>query len=192
LLKWAEDKNGDGGIRAPKLRKVIELITKKIPPNEKYLIFSNYKTALDLTQCAIEAFTTDSVLMINGDVVGQERNAAITEFKNNSDIRGMLLTYGVGSEGINFTCANHVIFLEPWWSHAVHHQAYSRAHRIGQTRHVHTYYIIVKDSIEEVIQEVCNKKIKEIKDFFGDENDISSSKGISVEAIKTIAGVRRA
>ena len=44
---------------------------------------------------------------------------------------------------------------DPWWNPAIEDQAFDRAHRLGQTRDVHIYKLMVPDTVEERILEVC-------------------------------------
>lgn len=184
-LEWACDVQGPGGVGAVKIQKVLELI-KKIPKDEKYLVFSQYKTSLDVLLAGIESRTRDNAVFMNGEMSGMERNATISQFKSDPDTRGLLMTYGVGSEGINLTCACHVILLEPWWSNAVHFQAFSRSLRMGQKKHVNIYYMVVTDTIEESILDVCNEKIEEAAEFLSDDGADSIAKGLSKELLNRI------
>ncbi|MBS6762220.1 MAG: DEAD/DEAH box helicase [Clostridium sp.] len=60
---------------------------------------------------------------------------------------------------LNLTGADVVIHYDPWWNLAVQNQATDRAHRIGQTKKVTVYKLIVKHTIEEKIQKLQEAKM---------------------------------
>ena len=62
-----------------------------------------------------------------------------------------LISLRAGGLGLNLTAADYVIHMDPWWNPAVEDQATDRAHRIGQTRPVTLYRLIVRNTIEERI-----------------------------------------
>ena len=63
-----------------------------------------------------------------------------------------------GGLGLNLTAAEYVFLLDPWWNPAVEAQAIDRSHRIGQTRHVFAYRLICRDTVEEKILELQQRK----------------------------------
>ena len=63
-----------------------------------------------------------------------------------------------GGTGLNLTGADVVIHFDPWWNVAAQNQATDRAHRIGQTKTVTVYKLIIKNTIEEKIQQMQEKK----------------------------------
>ena len=65
-----------------------------------------------------------------------------------------------GGQGLNLTAADYVIHMDPWWNPAVEDQASDRAHRIGQTRPVTIYRLVMRDSIEEKIVDLHAHKRK--------------------------------
>ena len=69
-----------------------------------------------------------------------------------------VLPLRAGGEGLNLQQANRIFVLEPWWNPAVENQAIQRAHRIGQTRVVRATRFVTKDSIEERMFELQEKK----------------------------------
>jgi len=69
-----------------------------------------------------------------------------------------LISLKTGGFGLNLTAADYVIHMDPWWNPAVEDQASDRAHRIGQTRLVTVYRLVVKNSIEEKIIKLHKEK----------------------------------
>ena len=80
-----------------------------------------------------------------------------------------LLSLKAGGVGINLTAADYVIHFDPWWNPAAEAQAVDRSHRIGQTRKVTAYRLIVKDSIEEKILALQEKKRALVSELITEE-----------------------
>ena len=72
--------------------------------------------------------------------------------------------------GLNLTAADYVYLIDPWWNPAVEQQAIDRTHRIGQTKKVFAYKMICKDSVEEKIIKLQEKKKSLSKELVGEEN----------------------
>ncbi len=158
LGKWCHDKNGEAGIRSAKITEIINIL-KRIKKPQKVIIFSMFVSCLDLLADAIETFIPDmGVVQIDGDTDGPDRDLLIKQLNRDKNTRVGMFTYKVGSEGLNLTCATHVIPIEPWWTPVVPNQAKSRAWRKGQTEEVHIHNIIIQESIEERVVEICNEK----------------------------------
>ena len=67
--------------------------------------------------------------------------------------------------GLNLTQADYVFIIDPWWNPAAEEQAVDRAHRIGQTQDVNVYQIVAKDTIEERILKLQEKKNELARQF---------------------------
>ena len=81
----------------------------------------------------------------------------VEEF-NENNVPVFLISLKAGGTGLNLTGADIVLHYDPWWNVAVQNQATDRAHRIGQSRNVTVYKIIVKNSVEEKIQDMQKLK----------------------------------
>ena len=114
-------------------------------------------------------------IKFDGELKGNMRGTHIKKFKENPDIHALLFTYKVGGYGLNLPEANHIIRLELWWNPSITKQADGRAWRLGQTKTVKTYTILVQQSIEQRVLEICENKKKL-------ESDILNS--VSYEEIK--------
>lgn len=69
-----------------------------------------------------------------------------------------LISLKAGGVGLNLTAADYVFILDPWWNPAAEAQAVDRAHRIGQTRNVFAYRLIARDTVEERVLELQQRK----------------------------------
>ena len=189
LGKWIKDKHGTAGIYSSKITEVIEIINE-IPDGEKVLVFSSFTSALDLIGCAIkERLPHIKFLHLDGDTKNLDRELILKRFKTEIDMKCLLLTYKVGSEGLNLIEANHIIRVEPWWTDSVHDQADSRSHRIGQEKEVTVYCIYTKNTVEERVIEICKRKGEMISEMLdGTYQQLSLNKGLNIDVIKLIIG----
>ena len=76
-----------------------------------------------------------------------------------------LISLKAGNTGLTLTAADYVFLFDPWWNTAVQEQAIDRTHRIGQTKNVFAYKMICKDTIEEKIIKLQEKKKKLSEDL---------------------------
>ena len=142
----------------------IETLLKEIKkideenPDHKILVFSQFIRMLDLIEFRLKQEYVACV-KLTGSLTIQQRNNIITDFTvNDEGTKVLLISTKAGGEGLNLQRANHVFVMDPWWNPAVEFQAIQRAHRIGQTRPVIAQRFIVKNTIEEKIIELQNKK----------------------------------
>ena len=82
----------------------------------------------------------------------------VERFQTDPDCPIFLISLKAGGLGLNLTAAEYVYLLDPWWNPAVEAQAIDRSHRIGQTQHVFAYRLICRDTVEEKILELQQKK----------------------------------
>ena len=97
---------------------------------------------------------------LTGSTKVEERIELVEEFNQNPDIKVFLISLKAGGTGLNLTGADMVIHYDPWWNISTENQATDRAYRIGQERNVQVYKLITKNSIEEKIYELQQKKSK--------------------------------
>jgi len=183
MAEWCLDKDSTAGTGSSKLQKVVEIVNG-VPTGEKVVIFSNFVALMDLGEAALIYDTDYPVFMMEGSMDSETRDEQLSDFKAHNGTAVLFVNYKVGAEGLNITEANHVICLEPWWNYATHAQAESRCWRIGQTKTVHVYDILVRDSIESRILEICTKKRAVAENFLG-QNDslVSDTTRLSLDMI---------
>lgn len=139
-----------------KIDELINSAKKIIQNNHKILIFTSFKTALEivasnLTKEGITSYTID------GSVPSKKRMELVDKF-NSDNTNVFLIMLKAGGTGLNLTSADVVIHLDLWWNPQVENQATDRAHRIGQLKNVEVIKLICKGTIEERIIELQNKK----------------------------------
>ena len=89
---------------------------------------------------------------------------------NTNDVPVFLISLKAGGTGLNLTGADMVIHYDPWWNVAAQNQATDRAHRIGQTKIVTVYKLIVKGTIEEKIVKMQQDKADLANEILSGEN----------------------
>lgn len=99
-------------------------------------------------------------LKLTGQTKVGERIKLVDEFNTNKDIKVFLISLKAGGTGLNLTGADMVIHYDPWWNLSAENQATDRTYRIGQRKNVQVYKLITKNSIEEKIYELQQKKAK--------------------------------
>jgi len=104
-----------------------------------------------------------------------DRGAVVNRFQTNPDIPVFLVSLKAGGTGLNLTGADTVVHFDPWWNPAVEDQATDRTHRIGQTRVVTSYKLITRDTVEEKILILQNRKREVIQATIGGEEQFAAS-----------------
>jgi SNF2 family DNA or RNA helicase len=143
-----------------------DMLDDLVSEGRKVLIFSQFVQSLNIIKEEIEQRKLP-FSYIDGST--KNRGAEIDKFQNNPDINIFLLSLKAGGVGINLTSADCVILFDPWWNPALEAQAVDRAHRIGQTKKVTAFRMIVKDTIEEKILALQDKKRTLVNDLITEE-----------------------
>jgi len=129
-----------------------------ILPKHKALVFSQFSTMLDLLaeecdKAGIKYYHFD------GQTPPAKRTEMVNAFQQEGNEVGLfLISLKAGNAGLTLTAADYVFLFDPWWNTAVQQQAIDRTHRIGQTKNVFAYKMICKDTIEEKIIRLQEKK----------------------------------
>jgi len=191
MYKWLIDKTTDSGINSSKVKEIVRIISL-IPRDEKVVIFSTFTSCCDLVADAIKAYIPNfEYVQVDGDVTGKDRTNLINKFRKNKQTRGMLMTFKVGSEGLNLVEGTHCICIEPWWTDVVHRQAKARIWRMGQEKEVHIHNVYVQNTIEERVMDICKAK-NEMADSFleGTEKPLGKNEGLTKSTLGKILGIR--
>lgn len=128
------------------------------PENHKILIFSQFKTQLDLLALYLENVRNLSVCRIDGGVAQVDRAEQIRTFNSDPDARVFLLSTRSGGQGINLASADTVVLFDSDWNPQQDLQAQDRAHRIGQRRNVIVYRLASRNTVEEMLLEKADGK----------------------------------
>ena len=148
-----EDYTGDSG----KFENVIHTLENVLSRGHKVLVFSQFVKHLDIYR---KYFNEENTPYAYLDGATAKRGEVVKEFQSNKDIKLFLISIKAGGVGLNLTEADYVFILDPWWNPAVEQQAIDRTHRIGQNKNVFIYKFITKDTVEEKILALQNRKRK--------------------------------
>lgn len=140
-----------------KLEQCIEIVQEATQSNHKILLFSGYTSMFDIIEDELKERGI-KYFKLTGSTKVDERIQLVNEFNANEDIKVFLISLKAGGTGLNLTGADIVIHYDPWWNASAEGQATDRAYRIGQKRNVQVYKLITKNSIEEKIYELQQKK----------------------------------
>ena len=138
-----------------KLEVILPLIEELIEAGHKALIFSQFTGLLGIVRKNLDQRGIRYAYL---DGSTRKRENEVNAFQNDPEVPLFLVSLKAGGTGLNLTAADYVFLLDPWWNPAVEAQAIDRAHRIGREHPVHVYRIIAKDTIEERVRELQEKK----------------------------------
>ena len=148
------DNYNDG---SSKLDQCVEIIEDATQGGHKILLFSGYTSMFPIIQKELEKRGI-KYFKLTGSTKVDERIEMVDEFNENPQIKVFLISLKAGGTGLNLTGADMVIHYDPWWNISTENQATDRAYRIGQKNNVQVYKLITKNSIEEKIYELQQKK----------------------------------
>ncbi|MDR3714411.1 MAG: SNF2-related protein [Puia sp.] len=156
-----------------KLDELAREITENIG-DHKALIFSQFLGMLALIRERLEQLGV-KYEYFDGSTSAQDREKAIQSFQKDDTRRVFLISLKAGGVGLNLTAADYVYIVDPWWNPAVEQQAIDRTHRIGQTKNIFAYRMICKDTIEDKILQLQEKKRVLARDLIADDDGFVKS-----------------
>lgn len=180
-----------------KLLLLERLVPRLFQLNHKILIFSQFKTTLDILLAWASEYHNWPCCRIDGSISQTDRQEQIRLFNDpDSDFRLFLLSTRAGGQGINLTSADTVILFDSDWNPQQDLQAMDRAHRIGQKRPVIVYRLATRGTVEEVLLKKAESKRKleklviqkgKFRSLFqGIDSQSSKLTGIDAEEVKKI------
>lgn len=143
---------------------------RNILKEHKALVFSQFSSMLDLlaAECDKQGI---SYYHFDGQTPPAKRIEMVNAFQTKENATNLfLISLKAGNTGLNLTAADYVFLFDPWWNTAVEQQAIDRTHRIGQTKNVFAYKIICKDTIEEKIIQLQQRKKKLAEELVGEDD----------------------
>ena len=140
-----------------KLDQCMEIIKEATNGGHKILLFSGYTSMFPIIEKELIE-NKIKYLKLTGSTKVEDRIQMVDEFNENKEIQVFLISLKAGGTGLNLTGADMVIHYDPWWNLSTENQATDRAYRIGQKNNVQVYKLITKNSIEEKIYELQERK----------------------------------
>jgi superfamily II DNA or RNA helicase len=149
-----------------------ELLEEVIDGGHRVLVFSQFVSMLTLLR---ERLAEEQIDYCYLDGSTTDRGAVVEKFQSDTMIPVFLISLKAGGVGLNLTGADTVIHFDPWWNPAVEDQATDRAHRLGQTKVVTSYKLITRDTVEEKILTLQNRKREIIAATLGGEEEFAAA-----------------
>ncbi len=141
--------------RSAKLERLLEITEQSIASGSKLLVFSQFQKQL----VEIEAqLTASGIPSLRLDGQTRNRQGLVERFQSDDGPPVFLISLKAGGYGLNLTAADVVVHFDPWWNPAAEAQATDRAHRIGQTKPVTVFRLLTRNTVEEKVTELQNRK----------------------------------
>ncbi len=138
-----------------KLARYNEIVSDLIAEGHRALVFSQFTQMLSLLTQQAEAQNL-TYLYLDGRT--RDRMSRVDQFNDPAGPPLFFISLKAGGTGLNLTAADYVLHYDPWWNPAVENQATDRTHRIGQTKAVFSYKLIVRGTVEEKVLALQNQK----------------------------------
>jgi superfamily II DNA or RNA helicase len=138
-----------------KVERLVEALEDAAADGHKALVFSQWTSLLDLVEPHL---TRGGIGFLRLDGSTRDRAGVVASFQDEAGPPVILISLKAGGTGLNLTAADHVFLMDPWWNPAVEDQAADRAHRIGQDKPVTVYRLVTKDTVEEGILALQERK----------------------------------
>ncbi|HEV8112432.1 MAG TPA: DEAD/DEAH box helicase [Planctomycetota bacterium] len=143
------------GESSAKLEALLPMLEEVRESGHKALVFSQFTSFLAIVRRRLD---DAGVAYEYLDGKTRDREERVRRFQEDAACPLFLISLKAGGFGLNLTAADYVFLLDPWWNPAVERQAIDRTHRIGQTRTVNAYRLVARDTIEEKVLELQQKK----------------------------------
>lgn len=140
-----------------KIDRMLELVEEATSNKKKVVIFSNWTQITDVVYDALDS-ANYKVAQITGDTPDNQRQYIVDKFQNTSDIEVLIGTSGAMGTGLTLTAGTVEIFMDEPWNMALKEQCVDRCHRIGQNTNITIYTLMCKDTIDQRIHEIVEKK----------------------------------
>jgi non-specific serine/threonine protein kinase len=164
-----------------KFELIIETLETLRAEGHKALVFSQFVEMLHLVRAALDERQIPYAYL---DGRTNNRQAEVDRFQEEQDLPFFLISLKAGGVGLNLTAADYVIHIDPWWNPAVEMQATDRTHRIGQDKPVFVYKMIVRDTVEEKVVQLQEKKKNLVDQLIATEEHFLKS--LTTEDVKAL------
>lgn len=138
-----------------KMDRMVELVQEIVASGQKAIVFSNWESMTEVSRKKLKLYNP---AYITGNTKADERMKEVDRFQNNDKCKVIIGTIGAMGTGLTLTAAQNVIFLDSPWNMALKAQAEDRAHRIGTKGTVNVITLVCKNTIDERIEELVEKK----------------------------------
>lgn len=155
-----------------KFEELLDTLDTLRAEGHKALVFSQFVQMLKIIRQELEERKIPYAYL-DGSV--KDRQARVDAFQNDPNLSFFLISLKAGGVGLNLTAADYVIHVDPWWNPAVEMQATDRTHRIGQDKPVFVYKLIARDTVEEKILQLQDRKRALVNQLIATESSFFKS-----------------
>jgi SNF2 family DNA or RNA helicase len=159
-------------VSSTKLEMLLPRLKEVMEEGHKALVFSQFTSMLAIVRQHLDY---ENICYEYLDGRTHNRSAKVDRFQTDPECKLFLISLKAGGQGLNLTAAEYVFLLDPWWNPAVEFQAIDRAHRIGQTRRVFAYRLIVRETVEEKVLDLQKRKRDLINSIITEDNSLIRS-----------------
>ena len=154
----------------PKISILLDMLEEITEEGHSAIVFTQFMSTFQRLKELLKKHNIKSFDM-HGGTPRKDRETLLKAFSADNSEKGvvLLMTLKTGGVGLNLTKASYVFHLEPWWNPAVENQATDRVHRLGQSKNVTVYRMIMKESVEEKVEILKKRKAQLFNNLFGDD-----------------------
>eukprot|EP00913_Durusdinium_trenchii_P019768 g18583.t1 len=140
-----------------KMAAVAEYVQYLVEADCRFLLFAHHQVVMDTMQQTLEKLKV-GFIRIDGKTPAQKREQLVNDFRSRPQLQVALLSITACGQGLNLQVCSTVVFAELHWTPGVLLQAEDRAHRMGQKESVNVHYLIAKDTLDESIYQMLERK----------------------------------
>jgi SNF2 family DNA or RNA helicase len=141
-------------VESAKLEVLKTICQRIITKNKKLIVFSQFSKMLKIIKTELNDRDVP-LFILDGST--QNRQEIVDEFES-SEKGIFLISLKAGGVGLNLVSCHVGVIYDPWWNSAAEEQAIDRMHRIGQKQNVIIYKLIMKDTVEDKVRFLQDKK----------------------------------
>ena len=160
-----------------KMKAVLDTVTEILQTGDKMIIVSQWTSVLNIVASCLSSVKGATFSMFTGNVPIKERQGIMDSFNvPNSNPKILLLSLTAGGVGLNLVGGNHLLLIDIHWNPQLEVQAQDRIYRFGQRKDVHIYKFICKNTIEERIKQLQERKIEIAQNVLTGHKNTGASK----------------
>ncbi|XP_016909041.1 transcription termination factor 2 [Apis cerana] len=169
-----------------KIKMVLEKVKEILEKNDKLIIVSQWTSTLNIIASCLSSIKDASFDMFTGNVPIKERQGIMDSFNtSNNKPKILLLSLTAGGVGLNLVGGNHLLLIDIHWNPQLEVQAQDRIYRFGQKKNVFIYKFICKDTIEERIKHLQEKKMEIAQNVLSGDKNSTVSK-LTLDDLKSL------
>ncbi|XP_071856734.1 SWI/SNF-related matrix-associated actin-dependent regulator of chromatin subfamily A-like protein 1 isoform X1 [Bombus fervidus] len=167
-----------------KQKAICDYISKLFMNKQKFIIFAHHQNVMDAI-CDVAEFMDRKYIRIDGKTNPERRKYQIDQFQNCDDCMVAVLSITAANAGITLTAAKLVVFAELFWNPGILCQAEDRVHRIGQDNSVIIQYLVAKQTADDYLWPLIQKKMNVLNEVGLDQNFSLKDIDVTIQAFSS-------